>query len=117
MNMKHNRIDSTQTHGNGDTGAQEPLPIGDTEGGRRIMKTEHETWSTGNTGHGSMRRQMAGDMWTKVLGDIGHSHRIWGLWIQGFENMGYRDIGTQDTENTGQWDMRDMRIGDEGHRE
>lgn len=35
----HDKIDSTQIHGNGDLRAQEPLGIRDTEDGTQIMKT------------------------------------------------------------------------------
>lgn len=66
--MRHN-IDSTQTHGNGDTRAQELLCPGDTDNARQIMKTEYDTQNTGNIGCGSRRRPMAVDMWDARRGE------------------------------------------------
>lgn len=39
--MKHDKIDSTQMHGNEDMRAQEPSGIRDTEDGTQIMKTQN----------------------------------------------------------------------------
>lgn len=58
-----------QTHGNGDTGAQELLCPEDTDDVRQVMKIEYETWSPGNIRCGSMRRPMAVDGWNARLGE------------------------------------------------